>query len=188
VILILEENIKANGYQGDDDEDKKMKLSEVLQTNKVLFSQMVADAPTTAVELLAVDKTSCYTRQSSRVQYKEIPILQKARAKKAGTKGTTSCPNPSIPQPSCSLDDISKVCGFSLGLEEETRLANISLIQAKEEALVAMLLTKQKILSSSSEIRGMPNEESSNVQQNPGLELNGGQANEDDNLTFLDQG
>jgi hypothetical protein len=34
----------------------------------------------------------------------------------------------------------------------------------------------------------MPNEESSNVQQNPGLELNGGQANEDDNLSFLDQG
>jgi hypothetical protein len=142
VILILEENIKANGYQGDDDEDKKMKLSEVLQTEKVLFSQMAADAPTTAIELLAIDKTICYTRQSSRVQDKEIPILQKARARKAGTKGTTSCPNPSIPQPSCSLDDISKLCGFSLGLEEETKLANISLIQAKEEALAAMLLTK----------------------------------------------
>jgi hypothetical protein len=174
VILILEENLKANGYQGDEDVDKRMKLSEVLYTDKVLFSQMAADVPTTAVELLAVDKTSCCTRQSSRVQDKEIPMLQKARARKAGTKGTTSCPKPSSPQPSCSLDVISKVCGFSLGLEEETRLANISLIQAKEEALVAMLLTKQKILSSSSEIRGLPNKESSLVQQNPGLELNGG--------------
>jgi hypothetical protein len=36
------------------------------------------------------------------------------------------------------LDLLARVCGFSLGYDESTRNANISLIQAKEEALLAL--------------------------------------------------
>lgn len=109
-------------------------------------------------------------------------------SRKAVSKGTTSYSKPPIPKPSCSLDDISKVCGFTLGHEEATRLDNISLIQAKEEALATLLLTKQKIMSSSSEDRDLSTVESSNDHQNPELELIGVQANEDVNLSLLDQG
>lgn len=44
------------------------------------------------------------------------------------------------------IDDVTRVCGISLGNEEATRIANISLIQAKEEAAIALLKAKQKIL------------------------------------------
>jgi hypothetical protein len=43
------------------------------------------------------------------------------------------------------LDLLARVCGFSLGYDESTRIANISLIQAKEDALLALQNTKQKL-------------------------------------------
>lgn len=70
-------------------------------------------------------------------------------ARKASVKGTTVLSKPHVPTPPCSLDDISRVCGFNLGHDEATRLANISLIQAKGEALATLLQTKQKLKSSS---------------------------------------
>ena len=82
------------------------------------------------------------TRQSSRAQDKEVPVLEKAIARKAGTKGTTSCSSKPSVNSSSSLDNIARVCGFSLGKEEATRLANISLIQAKEVALIALANAK----------------------------------------------
>jgi hypothetical protein len=39
---------------------------------------------------------------------------------------------------------MARICGFSLGQEETTRLANISLIQAKE-AFLALQKVKHKI-------------------------------------------
>jgi len=81
-------------------------------------------------------------RQSSRAQDKEVPVLEKAIARKAGTKGTTSCSSKPSVNSSSSLDTIARVCGFSLGKEEATRLANISLIQAKEVALIALANAK----------------------------------------------
>jgi hypothetical protein len=85
------------------------------------------------------------TRQSSRVGDKDRSALEKAMSRKASIKGTISGPSSSISIPSCSLEDISRVCGFSLGEEEATRLAHISLIQAKEAALVALINTQQKL-------------------------------------------
>ena len=44
---------------------------------------------------------------------------------------------------------MARICGFSLGQDEVSRIANISLIQAKEDAFIALKKTKQKIESSS---------------------------------------
>lgn len=117
-----------------------------------------------------------------------MPVLEKAIAKKAGSKGTTSCFSKPPVNSSSSLDTIARVCGFSLGKEEATRLANIYLIQAKEEALTALANAKQKIVLSSSDIRDGSCDESSSEQQAPILELEGARANIDDNLSQLDQG
>jgi hypothetical protein len=87
------------------------------------------------------------TRQSARIQDANDHILKKAIAQKANAKGITSPSIPPPPNPSCSLDLLARVCGFSLGYDESTRIANISLIQAKEEALLALQNTKQKLSS-----------------------------------------
>lgn len=42
-----------------------------------------------------------------------------------------------------------RVCGISLGNDEAARIANISLIQAKDEAAMALMKAKQKTLLSS---------------------------------------
>lgn len=76
-------------------------------------------------------------------------------ARKAVSKGITSSSDNILPisDTSCSLDTIARVCGFSLGNEEATRIANIFLIQAKEDAMATLLNTKQKILPSSTDYR-----------------------------------
>ena len=73
--------------------------------------------------------------------------LKKAMDGKAKTKGiSTSKP---LPPPLLNpLDTLASVCGFSLGPDETSRIANISLIQAKEEALLAIQKIKDKIESS----------------------------------------
>ena len=88
------------------------------------------------------------TRQSSRIQDKGEMALKKAMDGKAKTKGiSTSKPLP--PPPLLNpLDTLASVCGFSLGPDETSRIANISLIQAKEEALLAIQKIKDKIESS----------------------------------------
>jgi hypothetical protein len=88
---------------------------------------------------------------------------------------------------------MARICGFSLGQEETTRLANISLIQAKEEALLALQKAKQKIVSSSvtsieSDNRVLSEKESSEVEMSPVLELERTSANVEDNLSHSDQG
>ena len=88
------------------------------------------------------------TRQSSRIQDKGEMALKKAMDGKAKTKGiSTSKPLP--PPPLLNpLDTLASVCGFSLGPDETSRIANISLIQAKEEALLAIQKIKDKMESS----------------------------------------
>ena len=89
---------------------------------------------------------------------------------------------------------MARICGFSLGQEETTRSANISLIQAKEEALLALQKAKQKIDSSSvtslelCENRVLSENESSMMEMSPILELEGTSANFEDNLSHIDQG
>ena len=85
-------------------------------------------------------------------------------ARKVISKGITSSSTLPISDTSCSLDTIARVCGFSLGNEEATRIANISLIQAKEDAMAALLNTKQKILPSSTEDRDQTVDESTTGQ------------------------
>jgi hypothetical protein len=115
-------------------------------------------------------------------------VLNKATSRKAGNKGTLSCSIPSTSSNKCPLDTIARVCGFSLGLEEETRLANISLIQAKEDAMMTLLKTKQKILSSSDTVKDEAPVESFVDHQNPALELAEANAVNEDNLSIRDQG
>lgn len=43
-----------------------------------------------------------------------------------------------------TIEMIARASGISLGQEENIMLENISMIQAKEEALAALLKTKQK--------------------------------------------
>jgi len=183
---MLEESLKEIGFEEVNDERRKPQ--EVMQIGKDCNSHEVADVPTRVEVSLGCERNRCYTRQSSRIQDKEIPMMQKAMARKAGTEGITTCPSSHSTQPSCSLDEISKIYGFFLGLEEETRLSNMSLIQAKEEAMASLLLTKQKILLSLSENRGQPIVESSGSHEIPNLEISGEQTKEDDKLSTLDQG
>lgn len=117
-------------------------------------------------------------------------------ARKAAPKGTTSSSNPSSYDSTCTLDTIASVCGFSLDNEEATKIANISLIQAKEEAMAALLKTKQKIVSSSETIRDQTEDEGSDQMEDEGsfaqdpsaLELAGDRADDSDNLLPVDQG
>ena len=86
------------------------------------------------------------------------------------------------------------------GEEETTRLANISMIQAKQAALAVLLNTKQKIMlssvenkdlnvdESSAETRVLSKDESSSDNQTLRLEFSGVRAVNEDNLSLLDQG
>jgi len=116
-----------------------------------------SDTTTSASNKLPV----CCTRQSLRLQDRDAHVQEKAMARKATPKGTTSSSNPSSYDSTCTLDTIASVCGFSLGNEEATKIANISLIQAKEEDMAALLKTKQKIILSSETIRDQTEDESS---------------------------
>jgi hypothetical protein len=73
-----------------------------------------------------------------------------------------------------------------LGLEEETRLAKISIIQAKEDAMMTLLKTKQNFLSSSNTVRDEVPIESSVDHQSPALELAEVNAINEDNLSTRD--
>lgn len=115
-------------------------------------------------------------RHRSRIQEKGDFMQYKEMARKADIKGTTSCSPPSSPTEPCSLDIMARVCGFSLGQEETTRLANISLIQAKEEAFLALQKVKHKI------------DLSSVVMMSPILELEGISVTREDDLLPIDQG
>ena len=88
---------------------------------------------------------------------------------------------------------MARVCGFLLGQDEISRIANISLIQAKEDAFLALQKTKQKIESSfvtqNDTIIRVPLENESSVDLIPPvLELMGGGANTENNLSHRDQG
>lgn len=131
-------------------------------------------------------------------------------AKKASTKGTNPCFLPPTPIDICSLDSMAAICGFSLGQEESVRLANISLIEAKEEAFLALQKTKQKLTLSSenkndsdirvlsenessgntgnSDARVLSENESSVVMTSPALEWEGTSANHMLDLSPIDQG
>lgn len=65
------------------------------------------------------------TRQSSRIQDNAEAILKKAIAGKAKAKGIISSSIPPPPISSGSLDLLASVCGFSLGSDEASRIANI---------------------------------------------------------------
>jgi hypothetical protein len=133
------------------------------------------------------------TRQSARIQDANGHILKKAIVRKANAKGITSAPIPSLPNPSCPLDLLARACGFSLGYDDSTRIANISLIQAKEDALLALQNTKQKLSpipkSSGENAHGdRLIDESSLIMQKNELELGQIGASLGSNLSITDQG
>lgn len=93
------------------------------------------------------------TRHSSKIQDDGRSMLEKAMEKKAKSdipKGKSSIPN-LIPKSSVQIEELARVCGISLGENDSARIANISMLQAKEEALLALQETKQKLMLSSGE-------------------------------------
>jgi len=119
------------------------------------------------------------TRHSSRIQEKKGAIQDKLKARTTDAKGTKSIPSSSCSTDTCSLDSMARVCGFSLGQDEVSRIANISLIQAKEDAFITLQKTKQKIESSSvipnDTIIRVPLETESSVDFDPpGVRVDGG--------------
>jgi len=89
------------------------------------------------------------TRHSSRIQEKEGAMQDKPKARTTDAKGIKFIPSSSCSTDTCPLDSMARVCGFLLGQDDISRIANISLIQAKEDAFLALQKTKQKIESSS---------------------------------------
>jgi hypothetical protein len=196
----LDDSNKEVGYEGHDNGGTQKKLPELQQKGRDMINQTNISDQLSYEEQKLPDKASYFTRQSTRIQDRDKPVMEKAISRKDGIKGINSCPTSSDPIPSCSLEDISRVCGFSLGEGEATRLANISMIQAKEAALAALLSTKQKIMVSSvenrvlnieenlAENRVLSFDESSSKDQNPRLEFSGARAANEDNLSIMDQG
>lgn len=90
------------------------------------------------------------TRHSSRLQDNGTVMSKTTMSNKATCmpQGNLNS-SPSNSMSSCSLETISRVCGISLGKDENERLANISLIQAREEAMEALVKAKTKIQLSS---------------------------------------
>jgi hypothetical protein len=82
---------------------------------------------------------------------------------------------------------------FSLGNDDSTRTANISLIQAKEDALAAIQSTKKKLSSIAESSNGdvprdMPVIERSGLQHQNVLEVGENKDNIVPNLLVADQG
>lgn len=146
-------------------------------------------APEAVLPKHVMSSKACCTRPSSRFQDNDMFIQEKAMTRKAGHKSTIPTPSPSIPSSSSALDNIGRVCGFSLCQDESVRVANISLIQAKENVMNALLNTKQKILASSELENGVLNDtERSQDQQAPVLEIYEDSAILKDNLLAKDHG
>jgi hypothetical protein len=166
--------------------------------NQEVDYQMCVTVDEKENDLVSTKKTNATnipskTRQSARIQDANVHTLKKAIARKANAKGITSSSMPPSSNSSCSLDLLARVCGFSLGFDESTRITNISLIQAKEEALLALQNTKQKLSSISESSRedtqgDRPIDESSLTRQNDDLELSGKEAIMGSNLLIIDQG
>lgn len=99
------------------------------------------------------------TRNSSRVPQDERSMMVRAMEKKATDKGgATTTKKGIIPLSSLStydsnsqIESITRVCGISLGDTEVVRLANISIIQARDEASNALQKLKEKMLAKSAE-------------------------------------
>jgi hypothetical protein len=128
------------------------------------------------------------TRQSSRIQDGDTNIMSKTAKMKDTTDKGISLPmyNNSLPNTSSSnLDDITRVCGISLGENDAVRIANISFMEAKEAAAMALMKAKHKILSSSEDKKSeMVLEVDSNkesIEQNIEMNLEGNRAIEDHN-------
>ena len=136
----------------------------------------------------------CKTRRSARIKDTEVDMQEKATARKALAKGISAPPiPPSCPNPPCALDSLAKTCGFSLGNDDSTRTANISLIQAKEDALAAIQSTKKKLSSIAESSNGdvprdMPVIERSGLQHQNVLEAGENKDNIVPNLLIADQG
>jgi hypothetical protein len=142
-----------------------------MMSDAVLSTENTESVAPDAMRLKVAKKTINLTRQSSRIQERDALIINKGAAKNANHKGITQLPSISTNASPCPLEDIARVCGFSLGPDEESRLANISLIKAKEDATSALQAAKQKMLAGSSESTLLNVVESSENQDNGGLEL-----------------
>lgn len=102
----------------------------------------------------SVQKTQT-TRASSRFQEDGRTMMEKAMARKAGNFTTKGIITPVVSSNSSSsnhVDVIASACGIDLGREDEVRIANISLLQAKDEAILALHRAKQKIVLSSDRV------------------------------------
>lgn len=130
------------------------------------------------------------TRHSSRIQDDGTDIFAKTTTMKATSfKCTSSSIHQNIPSNASlsNLEDITRVCGISLGVDDAVRIAKISFIQAKEEAAMALLNVKKKLLSSSDtenlEVASAMDSNRESVDQNIELNLEVDRAIRDLNLS-----
>ena len=144
----LLEGVVPDGVLVCNDEDKVA----VPVTTKTLESILTYPKESCGVSKLKPVKSGLVnfnTRHSSRIQEKEGAMQDKLKARTTDAKGIKFIPSSSCSTDTCPLDSMARVCGFLLGQDDISRIANISLIQAKEDAFLALQKTKQKIESSS---------------------------------------
>ena len=106
------------------------------------------------VASLASNVSITTTRHSSRLKEDGISMMAKAMNMKnaLASKGNPSCTNLNS-STSNQVEVISKICGINLGDDVKRRVANISLIQAQEDAVKALIKAKNKILLSSDTVQ-----------------------------------
>jgi hypothetical protein len=99
-------------------------------------------------------------------------MLEKAMNKKAAAmpKGNLTISKSSNIS-SNNIELVSRACGISLGQDENSRLATISLIQARDKAMEALLKARIKVMSSSDDVSQQDLEIVNEVSNNDGLEV-----------------
>jgi hypothetical protein len=110
-----EENLQSDNNMCEGDMVSKLKLLEFIQIDLELVKQMNFLGGAGRDKTLPMgpenSKLPISTRHSSRVQDKEMRVLDKATARKAGNKGTLSGSIPSTSSSICPLDTIARVVG-----------------------------------------------------------------------------
>jgi hypothetical protein len=144
-VFSTQENLSGQSDEPELNEDKNNdhEVEVVTSKSKCAEGTVPVSAKSTSILIDTI-------RHSSRLKEDGTTMMAKAMNKKASaaSKGNSSSSN-SITSSSNHVELIVRACGINLGSDESSRLANISLIQAREEAVEALSKARNKILLSS---------------------------------------
>lgn len=109
---------------------------------------------------------------SSRIQDNGTTMLEKAMNKKVAAmpKGNLTISKPSNTS-SNNIELVSQACGIYLGQDDNSRLATISLIQARVKAMEALLKARNKVTLNSDDVSQQDLEIMNEVSNTDGLEV-----------------